>query len=650
MNETSKHEGDGGIPPDSDGAVLCLDGAEARVLRRSGRTCITGPKMRRLLGPLIRGGHVDEALAVVGRLGAMSNSDDPATWPMWKKRHFTGNPDAERVRRALSSLPVLQTPLKDPENVTETAPRQLWSCSGTTILVAKNTFELVRVADTYVKSDCYRPRGRMDEPFHPQPGRVCLITEDELRLVRLTGEEDVSIVLTFKPADSMREVVVTRWPSPIRAMCGEYPGLAVGVAPWLVENRHGMPFALGLTRGVGYETTAETDVDCDAAFAYCYETNNAPEAIKLRVVVWAGGDDVRQLVRYGGLSIFTGQETRRKVQLRSLGLVKSGTAAGVPVYDMTANYNILTKWAITRTFAKPEASQRERNHRRVRPCKASAQYARGMYIIQETSPRRINRTPKAVRQEASDLRKYLVGDGCGVTPVPLISLGLGGTYFLNGRAKVNKEGEIVVDAKRSKIRCPRWTPKDAEGMLKELAEDKSVVFAGREASGKVFAVVKVANGTEDQQREAVSRWSHGMGLRFPDAAGCSSWSTGSIAYDSPCTVSAVTCTNWKALSLETGCFERYQTQGDYGKPLKLTRRGVATLSARASAYAETVPLDEEGTRNSNLSGAMLNIRDKFGKEALTDALPYLLAKSTLPSKEKNRMVRRVLNGGSKCRK
>ena len=620
------------------GLVLCVDGAEARILRAVGYTCITAGKMRRLLLKLLRSGNLDEALNVVGRLDYVSTADDPEGWPMWVKV-FQGSAAAGEVRRKLSTVTPLQTPLRDPEKVTVMGDRQLWACAGTTIFVAKNTFDLVRVADTYATADCYRPRGRMDEPFRPQPGRVCLVTEDELRLLRLQGDE--TIVIAFKP-EEMPGRAVARWPSSIRALCGEHPGLSFGVAPGLVESRHGWPFMLGLTRGVGFEATAETDIAGDAAIAYCVETNYAPESVKLRVVIWAGGDDVRQLVRYGGLSIFTGLDSRRKVQLRSLGLAKSGAAAGAAIYDLSTNFNTLTKWAITRTFVKPDTSQRERDHRRVRPCKALPQSTRGTYIIQDTSPRRIKVTPAAARKEAALLRQYPVGEAVGATTVHLISLGIGGTYYLNGRAKSEKEGEVTVDAKRSKIRCPRWNPKDAAAMLEELAKDVSVVFAGREPTGEVFAVVKVANGTEDQQREAVSRWSHALGLKFPNAAGCGSWCKKSVAYDAPVVIGSVTQPNWKALSLETACFERYQTAGDYSKPVKIERRATATLSERARAYVDRVPLADEGTRNQNLHGVSWNVGDKFGPDALVQLAPLLLSRSTLPEKEKRTIINRAI--------
>lgn len=641
-NATPNNDGalSGTPTPPTDGLILCVDAAEARMFRSAGYTCVNASKMRRLLGTLLRGGHFEEALDTVRRLGSVSNADDPGAWPMWNK-YFRGSEAAADVRRALGELPTIPTPLRDPDKVTTMDEGRLWACAGTTILVGKNTFELVRVADTYATADCYRHRGRMDEPFRPQPGRVCLITEDELRLLRLEGLKDAEVVLTFKP-EAMTGKAVARWPSSIRALCGENPGLSIGVAPWLVESRHGWPFFLGLTRGVGFETTAETGTDCDAALAFCFETNYAPGSVSLKVVIWAGGDDVRQLVRYGGLTIFTGRDSRRKVQLRSLGLAKSGDAAGAAIYDLSGNFNTLTKWAITRTFVKPDASQRERDHRRVRSRKALPQSTRGTYIIHDTSPRRIRVTPEAARKEASILRQYPVGDMCRATAVPLISLGVGGTYLLNGRAKVDKDGEVTIDAKRSRIRCPRWNPKDAAAMLQGLGKDPSVVFAGQETSGEVFAVVKVSNGTSDQQREAVARWSHRLGMLFPDAAGCVSWVSGSIAYDSPVTPESATPPNWRALSLETACFERYQTAGEYSKPLKLGRSGVATPLERARAYVDKVPLDEEGTRNQSLHGAAWNVGDKFGLAVLTQLAPLMLAKSTLPEKEKRTIINRAI--------
>jgi len=265
-----------------------------------------------------------------------------------------------------------------------------------------------------------------------------------------------------------------------------------------------------------------------------------------------------------------------------------------------------------------------------------------MYIIQTTSPRRIKVTVSAARKEASLLRQYQVADSGRVTTVRLISLSEGGTYLLNGRARAEEGGDILIDAKRSKIRCPRWAAKDADGLLQELKDDSSVVLSGLEPSGKVFAVIKVANGTEDQQKEAVSRWAHEMGLKFPDVAGCASWIKQSIRYDALTQIQTICHTNWRALSLETACFERYQTAGDYSKPLKLERRATATLSDRARAYVDRVPLADEGTRNQNLHGVSWNVGDKFGPDALVQLAPLLLSRSTLPEKEKRTIINRAI--------
>jgi len=59
------------------GLVLCVDGAEARILRAVGYTCITAGKMRRLLLKLLRSGNLDEALNVVGA----STTFQPPTTP-----------------------------------------------------------------------------------------------------------------------------------------------------------------------------------------------------------------------------------------------------------------------------------------------------------------------------------------------------------------------------------------------------------------------------------------------------------------------------------------------------------------------------------------------------------------------------------------
>jgi len=625
--------------------VICIDAAEARLLRKLGYRCVTSAKIRAQIRRMMQSGAdnaLSSALEAIGRFGGMSNADNPDHWPMWKFARIRG---AEKLRAALSALPIVPTPLRDPKNVCETAPGAFWPCSGTTVLVAKDTFALVRVADSYAGFSCYRPSGRMDDPIVPALGRVCLITKDELRLLRVDGIEDIEVVFCFRPesTEEMTGSGVTPWPTPIRAICGEHPSMPVGIAPYLVSGRHGYPFFLGLSRGMGYETESETCVTGEAAIEYSVQTNRAPETVKLRVVAWEGGDDVRQLVRYGGLSIFQDQGGRRKVQLRSLGLARSQMLAGAAIYELSANYQTLMNWAVTRTFAKPSGRMRERNLRRVR-CenKASPENTRGTYIIHIESPLCFKGTLSGSRKSAAKLREMQVGDGGGVTTVRLKTLTDGGTYFLNGRAK-EKDGEILIDRKRCMIRCPRWEPKDAGAMLEWLKGQSCVILAGNEDKGRVFAVVRVANGTEDQQAEAVGRWGEAAGRRFAHASGCPSWVPGSLELASPTRILAITYTNWKASALETACFERYRTEGDYSKPLNLKREATRSALERARAYVETVKgLDARGERNIALAGAMLNIRDKFGGESLQHVLGALFERSTLPEREKRRMANRIL--------
>jgi len=56
-----------------------------------------------------------------------------------------------------------------------------------------------------------------------------------------------------------------------------------------------------------------------------------------------------------------------------------------------------------------------------------------------------------------------------------------------------------------------------------------------------------------------------------------------------------------------------------------------------------VPLADEGTRNSNLSTAVFKMVEHFGKEATAEVLPEMLARSTLPEKEKRKMALRILH-------
>lgn len=632
------------------GLILCLDSAEARLLRQQGHKCVTAAKFRRQLTALLMTGAenaADEAAQAVGRLSGISSADDPQTWPLWKK---IGLPDP--LRQAFKAAPVIKTPFTDPEDFTILPPGEFWQSKGTTVFVALNTFELVRVADTYAARDCYRPKGRMDEPFTPQPGRVCLITEDELRLLRLDGISDPEIVTTYIKDDSKgAEGMTGRAETPpyshhsaIRALAAEWPALRVGLAPTLAPHRPGYPFVLGLSRGLGFETVAVTDTEGSAALDFCIETNIMPKAERLQVVTWAGGNDIKQLARYGGLTIFIGGGKRRKVQLRSLGLVRSGTVAGVPMYDFTENRTVLRAWAVTRQFERQEASMRNRNRRRVR-CRKSVTPIHQGDIYNTLSPCGIQVTPASQRKAAAELRHMWIAetfqDG-GVSTVHLKTLREGGSYYLNGRAFENDEGKWV-EGKRSKIRTPHWDAEDTQGLLEWLKESPAVIMAGKDRRNHVFAVVRVANGTEDQQNEAIARWSDEVGRLFPDDLGRSSWNPASVLLPCVTCLGSLVFSNWRAQALRTDIYEPYQHEGDYGKPLKLEREGTASASERAGAYVRALEgLNDAGSRNTRLASAMLNIRDTFGAEILGEVLPDLLAKSGLPEKEKRRMARRIL--------
>ena len=644
--------GDGGNAHDptnsENGLILCVDAAEARLVRRAGGHAVTSAKARATLAKILMSSEdpTDAALLAVGRLGAVSTADNPESWSLWKSPSVRVSPAFGPVRAALKALPRFETPLKDPEDAKSLDALHLWPCSGTTVLVAEDTFSLVRAADTYAKYKPYRPHGRMDEPFAPVPGRVCLITADELRLIRLNSSEDNEIVLTYKLEDEKAPgmAATPRWPASVRALCGEFSGLRVGIAPALVHGRHGYPFFLGLTRGLAFETDAETGTDGDAALEYRVQTNREPEKVGLRVVVWHGGDDPRMLARYGGLCIFTGMGRRRKVQLRSLGLARSDIVAGAPVYDLGSNYDTLQRWAVTRTFARQDTGMRGRNGRRVRRKKSVTRIHRGDIYNTIQSPRCIQVTPSKGRQASLYLRRMMIAEsteGGGVATVRLESLRDGKTYRLNGRA-VEKDGETWLEGKRCRIRCARFLPEEPERMLEWLKEEPHAVAAGRDADGAVFAVVRVANGTEDQQREAAARWCEAAGRRFPHESGTVSWIRESVGLSETVTVRSISHTNWRASALETACYERYQTAGEYLKPLKIERGGTASASDRARAYADRAELGEAGTRDCRLASVMLNVRDMFGREALKEILPELLARSTLPERRKRRMAERIL--------
>lgn len=608
-------------------------------MRRAGhKHCITSVKMRRMISGILGGGAenaADCAADAVKRLGGVSSADSPADWDMWA--YFKSA--APAIVKAFASVPVFQTPMRDPEGVLEANEGQPWPCEGTTVLVAEDTVELARVAITYAGYNCYRRRGRMDESFLPIPGKVCLITKDELRLIRLPASDSVTFVFTYALEETTGGVVAHRWPSSLRALCGERPSLAVGIATCLLNGRRGCPFFLGLTRGVVGRQTFRNDPETDeGALELSIETNRKQKQISREELVWEGGDDLRHLVRFGGVTIFTGKNKRRKVQLRSLGLMRAGTLAGAPVYNLNDNHNTLWAWVASRKFAKKSASERIRERRRVRSSRALHEGAGGTIREKYIPPQTL-----VQRSEGTRLRNIEVWEIGGATKsVRLVSLREGGTYFLNGRAGNAKDGSPDVIQTRCRIRCPRWSAEDAAGMLVWLAKEKCVVIAGLEPSGMVFAVVKVANGTEDQQTEAVNRWSEAVGLRFLQRAKAGSWHPESVDKAETVTIGAIHHTNWKALSLETTCFERYQARGDYSKPLKIERRGTATPLERARAYADKAELADEGTRNASLYGVAWNIGDKLGTEALAAIAPELLARSTLPEKEKRTIINRAL--------
>ena len=234
----------------------------------------------------------------------------------------------------------------------------------------------------------------------------------------------------------------------------------------------------------------------------------------------------------------------------------------------------------------------------------------------------------------------LIDGGCGVASTPAVTICAGNIYNLNAKAEI-KYGEVWANQKRCIIRCPRWIAKDGAGLLKHLEDSPNVIMAGTEPSGIVFAMVKIANGSENQQKEAIHTWSHEVGRRFPRAEGYQSWLAFSVNADDYVTIDKISYTNWKAESFQTSGYDAWGTAEDYAKPLKMSAMGGATLFERARAYVGKAKLDDEGNRNARLSSVMLNVMTKFGKEALEDVKPILFARSTLTKNEKNTMFTRM---------
>ena len=61
--ETSKNDGAGGNAPafSDGGALVCIDAAEARLMRRHGHKCITSPKLRDLIIRILESGALGDA-------------------------------------------------------------------------------------------------------------------------------------------------------------------------------------------------------------------------------------------------------------------------------------------------------------------------------------------------------------------------------------------------------------------------------------------------------------------------------------------------------------------------------------------------------------------------------------------------------------
>ena len=639
------------------GSVLCYTAGEARLFRQAGTPSITAARLRRLLYTILAGGAENApqvaADAITRSIVAVTDEVHTDKWTGIIKDF--GKEATTPIFASIAALEVRPTPLKDPSNPKETGPYAPWPCSGTTVLVAQNTSELVQVADTYTSSDCYRHKGRMDEPFIPLAGRVCLVTADELRIVRLNGLEDAEVVLVSCPECMPRVSVTphTSWPSSLRTLCGEFSGLRVGVSDCLRPARQGNPFFLGITRGAGYISKNRENVKHGASVDFRIDFDaDVEEADELPAVRCHGRLDVHRLIRYGGMRIYTsGGGKRRKVQLRSLGLIRSAVVAGAEIYDLDANRPVLEEWLATRTLERPPRDYRSAMIRRERRRLAKEgktallKNVGGASYERSNHPSSIQVTVKSNRVESNRLRSMTVEKkegSVGVTAVRLNTISDGGTYRLNGRA-VLKDGKLVFSRKRCKIRCPQWQPQDCEGMLAGLKSQSAVVAAGLTSTGAVFAVVKVANGTEDQQEEAVRRWAEEIGRAFPHRAGGFSLWAGSMQDDAATQIFALAYTNWRAGALQTGQYVRYQPQAH----LKIERRAVATPLERVRAYADKVPLADEGTRNPNLATALHRMKELFGKEATEEALPDMLARSTLPEKEKREMAERILNQAKK---
>ena len=111
--ETSKNDGAGGNAPafsGDGGALVCIDAAEARLMRRHGHKCITSPKLRDLIIRILESGAenaVEEAVNAIRRLKGVSSADDPARWSVWEDDKVKDLKGVADVRAALAALPII---------------------------------------------------------------------------------------------------------------------------------------------------------------------------------------------------------------------------------------------------------------------------------------------------------------------------------------------------------------------------------------------------------------------------------------------------------------------------------------------------------------------------------------------------------------
>ena len=662
--------------------VIALDYAEARLLRKQGYKAITSAKLRRNLDTILRDRENGLQLSIdmIGRLGVKSSMVNLENWSMWNKDF----PLPPALSEAFNTLGSVETPFKQPEEVFYLHKTPYGHEQGRTLVfVAKDTRELVRTADTYQRLRPYRPQQRMDDPIYPLEGRSCLITIDELRLIRLDHLKNpaVSIIYTYHicttgqlatphtttnpahddyPTEScMFDADALCWPSAMLALCGEHVAAGNGsirvvIAPLLAGGRMGDPFFLGLSRGVGYETECVTSARGEGAREFCLETNIAPVETTRTVVMWEGGDDITQLIRFGGLKIYTGGGKRRKVQLRSLGLIQETTVAGVGVFGLEANADTLKLWALTGTFSKQATNWRARDARK-RNRKVFQSIRRGDVIYNTICPPggqigKINTKAQYALQGTKVLQiqdnPKDANEG-GVAHVLLKNIQVNTPYIFNGRTKI-LDDHVSIDSKRWGIRLMRWMDvKEPDDMLECLKQQPCVIMAGLldVETASMYAIIRVDDGTEDQQHEAIARFGQAMGEKFPShCMGANSYLP--IEVDTVVSLTTIDYTCWTVAKLPTKCYQPYQREGDYGKPtilpLRKQPKSGENEATRALAYVKGIKtLDEVGKRNTTLTSAVLGVLQHFGEEGLDAVESILYQKCTLEGREIEKTISRL---------